>query len=354
MLLLLCNLFVNITLTGLINSLVTAILGRSATHWSFLAATVTIITFGEVLPKSCALRWNESIASAAAPVLNTLKVLTSPLLDMIQRINRFFLERFKVHLRRPSPFITLDELKSAVRSSFERGVISKSEQRVISTLLDRGALPAERFMIHRSQAVFLPHYTSAADALKELVAAEQTCALVTSGTRGRQVTGIVSLSDLLCAPPSTRCRQLALPPHWTPGTLEAADLISFMFAEKLSVVCLLDEFGGMSGIFSLSETLNKVMNFQQERSMGSAGGAKTFPGLQELDGMSGWLPESLVSEIRDARTLNGLLTRRLGRIPKTGEFFDIEGYIFYIIHSGPARIESVSIRKGDFRDENIE
>jgi CBS domain containing-hemolysin-like protein len=345
LLLLLCNLFVNITLAGLINSLTTALLGRSAALWSFLAATAAIITFGEVLPKNIALHWNERIAAAAAPALHGMKTLAAPLLNLVQRLNQFFLTRLKVHLQQPSPFITIDELTSALRSSVEQGVISRAEQGVITNLLDKGAQPAKRFMTHRSQALFLPHYTTAADALAELARRGQTCALVTRGQRGQQVLGIALLPDLLRAAPTDRCRVIAKSPRWAPETLEAADLISFMFAEKLSVVCLLDEFGGLSGLFTLSDSLNRVMNFRRERAGGESGSSKIFPGLQELDGMADWLPPGLADAAQNARTLNGAITRYLGRIPKTGERFDIGGWNIYIMYSEHNRIGSVLIGK---------
>ena len=346
LMLLLGNLFVNITLTGLVNSLVSGLLGRNATMWSFFVTAAALIVVGDVLPKNSALRWNEKIAVFASPIVYYMKAALSPLLDLIQNVSQFFLAIFKRYLKQPSPFITIDELKSAVYRSFERGVISKSEQGVIAGLLDRGALPVKRFMIHRSKIPFLPHYTTASDAVKAMADSGQTFALVTRGPRSAQVTGVVYLPQLLCAPPGDRCRKFARPPQWAPETLETAELISFMFAEKLGVACVIDEFGGTSGVFSLSEGLSRVMNFRGERpARGSGGSVRIFKGGQEVDGMAEWLPQSLASSQPDARTLNGLITRHLGRIPKTGEKFDIDGKNIYIMYSGPNKIETVLIRK---------
>jgi CBS domain containing-hemolysin-like protein len=345
LLILLCNLFVNLTLAGLINSLVAAIMGKRATFWSFMAATAVIIAFGEILPKNGAMRHNERIAAFAAPILYNLKILASPLLNLIKAINWYFMSIFKVHLRRPSPFITIDELQSAIRSSCERGVISESERGIISNLLDKGAQPVKRFMIHRSRIPFLPHYTTVSDALGALADAGRTFALVTRGSRGDQIMGIARLPELLAASPGERCRKFAKPPQWVPETLEAADLVSFMFAKNLGVVCVLDEFGGTSGAFSLSEGLSKIMAFRTEKTPENSSPAKIFSGMTEIEAMADWLPQSLVSANPDVRTLNGLLTRRLGRIPKSGENFDIGGQKFYIIYAGHNKIESVLVSK---------
>jgi len=346
LLLLMGNLFVNITLAGLVNSLVAELLGRKATFWSFLVTSVTLILVGEILPKNGALRWNEKIAAGAAPVIYCMKLALSPLLNLIQKVSQFFLTLFKRYLKQPSPFITLDELKTAVYSSFEQGVISKSEQGVIAGLLDKGALPVKRFMIHRSKVPFLPHYTTVSDAVKAMAESGQTFALITSGQHSHQVTGVAYLPQLLCAPQGERCRRFAKPPQWVPETQETAGLISFMFAEKLSVVCVLDEFGGTSGAFSLSDGLAKVMNFRGGHAAQQSGGnVRMFKGEQEIDGMTEWLPQSLVSAGPDVRTLNGLITRHLGRIPKTGEKFDLDGKNIYIMYSGPTKIETVLIKK---------
>jgi len=344
---LLANLFVNITLAGAVNSLMAAVLGRDATLWGFAAATASIIVFGEVLPKNAALRRNEGIAAFASPILFYLMKLLSPLLNAALRVNGFFLALFAPRFRGNAPFITADELKSAVQSSFEKGVISKSEQGVITNLLDKGAQPAKRIMTHRSRIPFLPHYASAAEALSELSAHGRTFALVTRGPRNPEVTGIVTLSDLLKAAPNDRCRQLAAPPRWAPETIAAADLIGFMFAEKLNIVCLVDEFGGMSGALTLMDGLSKVMSAAPKRPSRSPGNARVFTGLQEIDAITEWLPESLTAQTKDARTLNGLLTRHLGRIPKTGERFDIGNSNFYIMYSGPTRIESILVVRNE-------
>jgi CBS domain containing-hemolysin-like protein len=157
------------------------------------------------------------------------------------------------------------------------------------------------------------------------------------------------LPQLLAASPKYRCRKLAVSPQWVPETLEVADLISFMFAQKLSIVCVLDEFGSFSGLFSLSDGLKRVMQFRTERPVQESIGlsTKVFSGLQEIEEMAEWLPETLIAASSDVRTLNGLLTRYLGRIPKTGERFAVDGWNFYIMSSGLTKIESVLIRKSE-------
>ncbi|MFW5813617.1 MAG: CNNM domain-containing protein [Fibrobacterota bacterium] len=346
LLILLGNMFVNITLAGLIQSLLESVLRRNATGLSLLAATAVIIVFGEISPKNFALRNNEKVAALIAPYFHYLKKIAGPLLGLIQKANQVFLTRLKVHFRRPSPFITVDELKSAVYSSTEQGVISQREQELVIGLLEKGAQPVKRFMLHRSQVLLLSQETLAGKALSRMHRQGRPFALVTE--KKGQIKGIVRLPDLFKARRSVPLGNLFYSPEWVPETLEVADLITFMYSKDLNEVCVLDEFGGFAGVFSLAGGLRKLMLFRTPEGPVQGKGERTrvFSGLQELEGIDEWLPPELIALTGDAATLNGVITRYLGRIPKTDDRFAIGDWNFYIIKSGPTRVESVLIRKG--------
>jgi CBS domain containing-hemolysin-like protein len=70
----------------------------------------------------------------------------------------------------------------------------------------------------------------------------------------------------------------------------------------------------------------------------------------ELDSITGYLPKNLLNQTSNYRTVNGLLTNYLGRIPKTGETFAIGECKFYILSSTPTKIDQVLIQKGDNND----
>ncbi len=350
LLILLGNMFANITLAGLISSLLESLLNRQATGLSLLAATGIIIVFGEILPKNVALRHNEKIAALIAPLFHYLMIISAPLLKVIRKVNQVFLVRVRVHMARPSPFITVDELMSAVQSSVSEGVISRREQHVIINLLDKGAQPVKRFMLHRSQVVFLPKNTPVRKALVEMGRAGRSFLLLTQSARNQQICGIVRLPELLSSSPQIPIRQLCSDAEWVPETLEVADLISYMYENDLNEVCVLDEFGGYAGVFSLAEGLRRVMQLpkhvENAEPESTAGRTRVFSGLEEIEAMEDWITPELESYTEEVRTLNGILTRYLGRIPKTGEQFAIGGFNFYIIKSGLTRIESVLIKRG--------
>ena len=54
-------------------------------------------------------------------------------------------------------------------------------------------------------------------------------------------------------------------------------------------------------------------------------------------------------EPRGAQTVGGLLLQALGRIPRAGERFTLQGLEFDILAATPTRVERVAVRPGPVR-----
>jgi CBS domain containing-hemolysin-like protein len=139
------------------------------------------------------------------------------------------------------------------------------------------------------------------------------------------------------------------PPVWVPESVEIAELVRFLLNTGNDKACVLDEFGSFCGVFALSTGMNKFLEvvFPLTAQPQRNADIKTmmFSGAQDIGQIQAWLPEELKNSDIEARTLNGLLTNYIGKIPKTGDRFVIDGWDFYIILANPTKIESVLIRK---------
>ncbi|MDG5816283.1 CNNM domain-containing protein [Chitinispirillales bacterium ANBcel5] len=349
LLILLGNTFVNITLAGIVYSWMSLIFREQSALVSLFAGTGIIVVFGEIIPKNYALRNNEALAVSIAPYFHRLKRLLSPVLSFIARLNQFFLKKFRVHLKSPSPFVTFEELKWGIINLRKRGAITPSEQEMIQGMLEQGALAVKKFMTHRSMIpVFLPT-KRCSDAIREMSELKQTFALVSDSESKLHVKGFVRLHSLLKSPPHAPVGRHCYGAHWVPDSVEMAQLLAFMFRKKVTEVCVLDEFGGYSGVFSLSVGLRKIFQSAQQTTetihFKIPAASMVFDGLQDIESMEEWLPPTLSQHSQGARTLNGLLSNYLGRIPETGDKFFVDEWYFYVVKAEPTRISTVLIRK---------
>lgn len=351
MLILLGNNFVNITLTGIIYSLLNQVIGAESPLLTMIVATLIIVIFGEVLPKNIALKQNESIASFISFYLYHMKVFLGPVLSVFQKLNQFFLSRFKKRLRQPTPYITLDELKTGIFESARSGAISSEEQRIITGILSEGSQPVRKLMIHRSFLQVVTENLTVSEAIEKLIETKQSFLLVRTESHPEQILGLASINALLKTDPGTMVRIIVENLIWVPESMEIAELVRYLFEIGNDKACILDEFGAFCGVFSLSIGVNRffenVFPVEPVSRKGIATKTMMFSGAQDIANITDWLPEILKKSGFEVRTLNGVLTNYLGKIPKTGDRFVIEGWNFYIILANPTRIESVMIRKKD-------
>lgn len=347
---LLGNLFVNITLVGLIHELISSLFPKNSFSLTLIVSTSTILAFGEILPKNIALRWNETIAAIIALPLFYLIALVRPVLILMQKLNTSILTWFTRHLRKPSPYVTLNELKSGISQYTHDGTISKNEQFTIDRLLETGILPVSKMMTHRSQIIFINPTSNKSEIINLLLHKKKTFCLIRDAQDKNEISGIVYLSDILSIQNESEVLKIMVPPVWIPESLETVDCIHFMLEGKHSHVCLVDEFGTFSGVLSLSKCiehlLNKLQPLKKSENVQNKN-VRCFSGLDELEKNNDWVPPSMKKLAKTARTMNGLITSYLGKIPKMGEKFAIDGWTFYIIEGKENFIESVIIKKKD-------
>jgi len=343
------NTFVNIALPGFIDAFIEAVRPGSGAIVTVASSMFIIIVFGEMVPKNIAIRHNEKVACLFAPPLSALQCVFAPVVSLMRSVNELFLTRFRLRLRRPGPFVTLDEMKSGVVASRKSGAISSEEQDMIVRLLDRGTLPVARFAVHRRHLTLLPPDVTCEAALEKLRALRQLIVFVYDcGNTGR-ILGRVHCSALARSAPDQRLGELVQPLTWVLSTMEVAEAIGLLFEKGCSDAGVIDEYGSFAGLFSLTSGLRNVLapisDEEGAQAVQAAKPARLFSGDTELETMDGWLPGALVESSRQARTLNGALTGYLGFIPQTGDKFAIEGYNFYITSACPVKIESILIRK---------
>lgn len=347
LLILLGNLAVNITTVGLIHKLMLFFVAQNTTLASLFAATGIILLFGEIVPKSIAVRNSIAIARFNAPFLYYLKVAFYPVLVSLQKINIFFLSQFSRHLRKPSPYITLDEFKSSIVESTQKGILSESEWQIIRNVLKAAELPVLKVMTHRSQLLSILETTPLSEAVSKMCNGDHTFCCVRSKGGSDEITGLLYLRDVFFKEGSSIARSYSKSVAWITDSIEIADVIGYMFDKKYTEVCVHDEYGSFTGVFSLNTGLREVLQLtsSEPASVEQHVASKEVKGIVELETIKDWIPPSLVEQAKSSRTMNGLISTYLGRIPKTGETFAIDGWKFYIIRSKLNSIESVLIKK---------
>lgn len=350
-LLLLGNLFVNITLTGCIYSVVSFYHKGGSALAAMLIATTLIVVFGEILPKNIALKHNVSIGCIVAPVLVTGKKITTPLLTFITDVNRFFLNYFRLRFRRPSPYVTAAELKSNVIESGKKGIFSNDEQMLLVNLLDRGTVPVAYCMEHRSKLCLYPDNISVTEAREAVMGKKCPKMFVYNSKQEGHVKGKVTALSLFKASPDTLLTHLIEPLTYVPDTMETAEVLGLLFRRECTEAAVVDEYGAFQGVLSIEKGVEYIMHpvfVSVDSYENNEESNPVYNGIYKGDyevAFMEWLPPSLQHSGQGIRTLSGVITNYLGYIPVSGDKFAIEGWNFYILSASPVKIDTIFIKK---------
>jgi putative hemolysin len=112
---------------------------------------------------------------------------------------------------------------------------------------------------------------------------------------------------------------------------------------------VLDEFGGTAGLVTFEDLLNDLVSelFDTPVPPGATTRVLEVEGSMLASELATTLGVALVAG--NAQTVGGLLTQALGRIPRAGERFTLQGLEFDVLAASATRVERVAVRPGPVR-----
>ncbi len=171
------------------------------------------------------------------------------------------------------------------------------------------------------------------------------------------IVGIVYAKDLLkeamCPenlqkPVSSIMRQ----PFFVPETKNALELLNEFKARKTHMAIILDEYGGTSGLVTIEDVLEEIVgDIEDEHDAPKEAdivllddGRVRISGRAYLEDINEALGLNLDSDEVD--TIGGLLSHIAGRMPRSGEVFELGDRVFTIEHADNRQVCSVLAAPG--------
>jgi putative hemolysin len=308
-------------------------------------ATVLLLLFGEIIPKSVGLRRRRGLAGFAAPLLAGLAVVLGPLQLGLERMAAVIVGRAK-----PSP-LTRQELPTLVEVAEDEGQISPFESRVMRRVLRFADTAIERCMTPRVEMVTLAATDSVVDALRFFeTSGHSRIPVCESGPD--DVVGVLLLKDILTRdggddtdPVRPFTREVA---H-VPETVTAATLFRRFQQEKVHLAMVVGEHGGVEGLVTMEDLLEELIGDIQDESDevpaslepladGSWRGAANLE-LSDIEDALDLAP----SEFEESVTLSGVLHQELGRVPVRGDEVVWRGWTLRVLTASPTRARLVRL-----------
>jgi len=325
-----------------------------------LAIVIAVITYlsviiGELVPKRIAIGNPERIAMIVARPMRAISRIGSPLVRLLTGSTQLILRLFGVK-GMPEPGLTEDEIHAVIEQGAEAGVVPVVEHEIVENVFRLGDRHVSAVMTARTDVEWIDIEADPAE-IRSVIERERLDWLLVCSGDIENVRGIVYAGDLLAQCLGGQPVSLASgleEPLYVATTMPVLKLLETFRATKKRVAIVLDEYGGIDGVASLSNILSGLVRTATVDSRRESpalvrrpDGTWVADGSLDIDvvGEALDLPGLETAARREYRTLAGLIMERSGRVPTVGDIVLISGFEFRIESMDGRRIAKVRISR---------
>lgn len=362
------NSLVNILISVLLTALMVELVGAKGLSIAVTAATIAILIFGEILPKSIALVFSEPIAlKFSGFILFLIKVL-APLEWLFSGFTKFFLKFLGVKNLQSNEALTDADLKDFFDVSQEHGDLRSEEKAVLEKILSYGDITVKNIMTPRPDIIGLTADVNPEEII-ELSHSSRFSRFPVYEEDIDEIIGIFYIKDFLFSEAAAKdflqeskekfdIKKYLRKPVLVFENTELSKLQEIFRKEKQNMVVVIDEYGGTLGIATLEDLNEEIFgNIADEYDTDDAAAedpnldnindeatqnlSQTILGSMRLSDLNENLGTSFSSEYYD--TIGGLIMEKCGEVPQIGSTIKIENYNFTVMKTEGNRINELQV-----------
>ena len=328
------NNIVNLSASSVMTTFAINLWGSKAVGVATGALTLTILMFGEIIPKTWAMQRAESITLLFSPLIRLLMAILTPVIFLIDKLSNCILRLLHISSEGNNFHITEKELKTYVDVSHEGGVIESEERALIYNVFDFGDTVAKDIMIPRIQMITVPLTAT----YQELLSTFQSCMFTRLPVYGEDpdhIIGLVNVKDFILVKDKEKfsLKKILREAYYTYEYKSVSDLMMELREKSYSIAFVLSEYGATVGMITMEDLIEELVGEirdeydadEEELIQETEEGRYLVEGGMKLDDINDALGISLDSE--DYDSIGGLILEKLNRLPEDKETIDLENGI---------------------------
>ena len=322
----------------------------TATAMVVVVITFLTIIFGELVPKRVGQMYPESVARRVAQPMEWLSLIARPFVKLLTFCTVGTLRLMGIK-GGPSRSVTEEEIAASLEEGLDAGVIEAQEHQMVRNVFRLDDRQVGSMMIPRAEIVWLDALATADDTLKVISTEEHSRYPVCRGGLD-EVLGLVSAQSLLQQ--SMQGRPLDVmerlePPVFVPETLSGMELLDHFRASTAQLVFVVDEYGEVQGMITVRDVLEAITgefatpSEEDSWAVRRDDGSWLFDGLIPVPELKDRLDLKELPEEDRGRynTLAGMVMLLLGRLPRTTDTVEWEGWRFEVVDLDGKRVDKV-------------
>ncbi|HQO79011.1 MAG TPA: hemolysin family protein [Thermodesulfobacteriota bacterium] len=321
--------------------------------WAFALMVLLNLLFRQLIPRLFAHLNPEKMLLLLIPafsyVFPVLQVLAAPITMTLDRVapQESPLEEEK------SRDVVKNEIQALIAIGKEEEVLEKDEGKLVTSVLEFGDSKAREVMTPRARIVGVPENATVSEVIGLMVSAKHSRIPVYREDLDH-VIGFVHVRQLLRKleerPNDQSIRDLLLPPVFISGDMLLSDLLREIKMRKSYMVFVRDDNGGIAGLLTIEDLLEEIVGeiYDEDQTVED----EIVPqekdgylvlGSVELDKVNDALEVALDDE--DCLTIGGLVTKKLGRLPKKDDTLVIDGLDIKVFSADDRKVNRLLIHR---------
>ncbi len=319
--------------------------------------TLLVLFFGEIVPKSFA-KYRPELYVKLLPLLSPFYRVCELLAPIMLWATRRVVRRIGGGDMDASGQATVTEevIEEMVRVGEAEGSLDPQDVRLLTGVLELDDKVAREIMVPRTEVYALPVDASILDVV-DAVRSRGFSRYPVYEEHIDQIIGVLYVKDMFTAMVGAEVgsepvslRALLRPPVVYPENLAVADLLVNMKRERVQIVIIASEYGGVAGIVSLEDVVEEVFgelydeHDRAEQALQEVGErAWTVDGSVTLSDLEERVGVQLDDDEADYETVSGLLMAVARRVPEVGFTHEHLGVVFVVEESDATRLLAVSV-----------
>ena len=229
-----------------------------ATFISTAVITVIVLIFGEITPKSLAKDHAEGLAMSITPILRFLVIILAPINCIFMLVKKLLAKVFK---SKTIDTVTEGEVLTLVDEAHEDGIIDEYNKELIENIFDFDDLCAGEIATHRKELTILA-LTDEPEEWTEKINNSRYSRYPICGESVDDIVGILDARSYLRLEDKSRenvMQTVVTPAYLVPETVKADVLFKNMRQHKEYLAVVLDEYGGMLGIVTMTDLVECIV-----------------------------------------------------------------------------------------------
>ncbi len=299
---------------------------------SVAGLAVVLLVLGVYVPRRLAMKYDEKIALAMSGVLTVTYYVGMPFVFILSGIANLIVRIFGINGNEQDEEVTEEEIRMMVDIGSENGAIDPEEKEMIHNIFEMDETPARDIMTHRTDVDFL-WLEDSIDEWEKTIGESNHSIYPVCGENVDDIRGILNSRDFykMLRNEQTDVNVILRTPYFVPESIKAKDLFRQMQKNKTHFSVVLDEYGGLGGIISMSDLLEEIVGSlsneyddQEEEIVRIDENTWKILGSADIDLVAETLAVDL--PIEEYNTFAGMILGELGSIPEDGSTPELEAY----------------------------